>query len=29
MVVNLASRKPVTEIDISELPAWVTVMGER
>jgi hypothetical protein len=29
MVVNLASRKPVVEIDLNELPAWVTVMGER
>jgi YVTN family beta-propeller protein len=29
MVVNLASRKPVAEIDINEFPAWVTVMGER
>ena len=29
MVVNLSSRKPVAEIDINELPAWVTVMGER
>ena len=29
MVVNLASKRPVSEIDVSEHPVWTTMMGER
>ena len=29
MVINLASKRPVSEIDVSEQPAWMTMMGER
>jgi hypothetical protein len=29
MVVNLASKRPVAEIDVSEDAAWMTVPGER
>jgi len=29
MVVNLASKRLVSEIDVSERPAWMTMMGER
>ncbi|HXY53562.1 MAG TPA: hypothetical protein VEM40_02695 [Nitrospirota bacterium] len=29
LVVNLASKRPVSEIDVSESPVWMTMMGER
>jgi hypothetical protein len=29
MIVNLASKRPVSEVDVSERPVWVTMMGER